>query len=112
MARAWDLMSSTGIACFTSTMVVPKTRVTQQSSRTHRPRGNKPVHIAGVFDGRRLSLYVDGKLQGRDSFRGSPLSNSVSFYDGGQVQPDEIKGTFAPGSIEIRVSVDIRFAIE
>jgi len=111
MARAWDVMASTGIACFTSKMVVPKRGLRNNQVARIDP-GDKPVHIAGVFDGRRLSLYVDSKLQGRDSFRGSPLSNSVSFYDGGQVQPDEIKGTFAPGSIEIRVSVDIRFAIE
>jgi hypothetical protein len=31
-----------------------------------RTSGDKPVHIAGVFDGQKLSLYVDGKLQGTD----------------------------------------------
>ncbi len=56
-------------------------------------------------------LTIDETSAGRDSWRGSPMSN-VAFYSGAPAQPDDVAGTFAPGSIEIRVSVDIRFAIE
>ncbi len=56
-------------------------------------------------------LTIDETSAGRDSWRGLSTSN-VSFYSGAPAQPDDVAGTFAPGSIEIRVSVDIRFAIE
>jgi uncharacterized protein YggE len=56
-------------------------------------------------------LTIDESSPGRDPWRGSPTSNAA-FYSGAPAQPDDIEGTFAPGSIEIRVSVNIRFAIE
>ncbi len=56
-------------------------------------------------------VTIDETSAGRDSWRGSPASNAA-FYSGPPAQPDDVEGTFAPGSIEIRVSVDIRFAIE
>ena len=56
-------------------------------------------------------LTIDETSPSRDARRGSPLSNTA-FYSGAPAQPDDIEGTFAPGSIEIRVAVDIRFAIE
>ncbi len=56
-------------------------------------------------------LTIDETSAGRDSWRGSPAGN-VAFYSGAPVEPDDVVGTFAPGSINIRVSVDIRFAIE
>ena len=45
-------------------------------------------------------------------FPRSHRDRNVEIYSGEPAQPDDIEGTFAPGSIEIRVSVDIRFAIE
>lgn len=56
-------------------------------------------------------VTIDETSPGRDSWRGSSISN-FAFDSGSPAQPDDIEGTFAPGSIEIRVSVDIRFAIE
>jgi uncharacterized protein YggE len=56
-------------------------------------------------------LTIDETAPGRDSWRGSPTSNTM-FMSGAPAQPDDIAGTFAPGSITILVSVDIRFAIE
>jgi len=56
-------------------------------------------------------VTIDETSAGRDSWRGSPASN-IAFSSGAPAQPDDVEGTFAPGSIEIRVSVDIRFAIE
>lgn len=56
-------------------------------------------------------LTIDETSPGRDTWRGSIASNT-RFDSGPPVEPDDIQGTFAPGSIEIRVSVDIRFAIE
>ena len=56
-------------------------------------------------------LAIDEISPTRNQWRGSPASNTA-FFSGEPVQPDDLEGTFAPGSIEIRVSVDIRFAIE
>ncbi len=56
-------------------------------------------------------LTIDETSAGRSSWRGASTSN-VAFYSGAPAQPDDVEGTFAPGSIDIRVSVDIRFAIE
>ncbi len=56
-------------------------------------------------------LAIDETSAGGDSWRGLSTSNTA-FLSGPPAQPDDIEGTFAPGSIDIRVSVNIRFAIE
>ena len=55
-------------------------------------------------------LSIDESSPGRRAWYSSPISNSA-FQSGPTAEPDDIEGTFAPGSLEIRVSVDIRFAI-
>lgn len=53
-------------------------------------------------------------LQIDERHRPSPMSNPMSnsmFYAGEPAQADDIRGSFAPGAIEIRVSLDARFEI-
>ena len=56
-------------------------------------------------------LAITESSAGRDSWQTAGTSNTM-FISGTPAQPDDVKGTFAPGSIEIRVSVGVRFAIE
>jgi uncharacterized protein YggE len=56
-------------------------------------------------------LAIDESSAGRDNRRTLGTSNTM-FFSGTPAEPDDIAGTFAPGSIQIRVSVDVRFAIE
>ena len=56
-------------------------------------------------------VTIDETSAGRESWQRSPVSNSL-ITSGEPAQPDDIQGTFAPGAISIRVSVDIQFAIE
>ena len=46
--------------------------------------------------------------------RTSPYSNfsNSSFSAPRQAEPDEAPGTFAPGAIEIKVSIDVDFEVE
>ncbi len=46
------------------------------------------------------------------NFYSSPISNSAYFDAGAPLPVDASTGTFAPGAIEIRVSVDVTFEIE
>ncbi len=46
------------------------------------------------------------------NFYASPASNAAFVDRGNSAPPDETTGTFAPGAIEIRVSVDVSFEIE
>lgn len=56
-------------------------------------------------------LTIDESTPGRPSWNSSPISNAA-FYVGEPATPDDIQGTFAPGSIQIRVSVNVKFGIE
>lgn len=56
-------------------------------------------------------IAIDESSAGRNHGRMLETSNSA-FFSGTPAEPDDIEGTFAPGSIQIRVSVDVRFAIE
>jgi uncharacterized protein YggE len=56
-------------------------------------------------------LEIHETSSGHNSWYASEFSNT-SFPIDPPAQPDDIVGTFAPGSIDISVSVNIRFAIE
>jgi uncharacterized protein YggE len=40
------------------------------------------------------------------------VSNNAAFYSPRQAEPDEAPGTFSPGSVEVRVSIEVDFEIE
>jgi len=44
-------------------------------------------------------------------FRAETFSN-VAFVDAGTAAPDAIEGTFAPGSLEVSVSIQAEFLLE
>lgn len=70
---------------------------------------NKLVHIAGVFDGKEMRLYVGGKLEGSEpigEFNKSPHPFMVGADPGGHSEPTK----FLIGKIDsLRVSKDARY---
>lgn len=57
-------------------------------------------------------LTIDESVAGKNSFHTPHFASNSAYISGTPAQPDDVGGTFAPGAIEIRVSVDIEFAIE
>ena len=77
---------------------------------TTRLEVGRVTHLAGVFDGAGLRLYVDGKLQGRAPFQDAFAKSRGKFLIG--ADPDD-KGNFSlpfPGAIdEVRISTTARY---
>jgi len=58
-------------------------------------------HLAGVFDGRELRLYVDGRLEARNALTGSLPSNSTPLYIGAsQEGPTGVVSHFFDGFLD------------
>lgn len=76
---------------------------------------NRWTHLAGVFDGTNLRLYVDGQLQGSETIRGMHKASPLPFVIGanpGQVTgPDTVVvDKFFGGSIKaVRISNTVRY---
>jgi hypothetical protein len=48
-----------------------------------RPALGERVHVAGVYDGKRLTIYVDGRARGRATWTGKYRISSKPFLIGG-----------------------------
>jgi uncharacterized protein YggE len=82
-----------------------KTRL--DSVNAARKKATEMTELLGAKVGRVLRI-----AEPQESFgRSSPTSNS-GFSAPRQAEPDEAPGTFAPGSIEIKVSIEVAFEIE
>ncbi|MBM82169.1 MAG: hypothetical protein CMJ78_16505 [Planctomycetaceae bacterium] len=70
---------------------------------------NKLVHIAGIFDGRQLSLFVDGKLQGKKTI-GEFNKSTLPFLVGADPDSNSEPTQFLNGFIDdLRVSKSARY---
>ncbi|MDP6721568.1 MAG: PDZ domain-containing protein, partial [Pirellulaceae bacterium] len=70
---------------------------------------DKPVHIAGVLDGNKLRLFVDGKVQGSETigkFNKSEFPFMIGADPGGQGEPTQFLNGFID---EVRVSKTARY---
>ena len=72
----------------------------------------KQIHIAGVFDGKRVTLFVDGKKQGTGALvehRHKP--SSLTFLIGANPAPNKPPAEFFAGTVdEVRISSTARYA--
>lgn len=76
-----------------------------------KPARDQPVHLAGVFDGKNLSLFVNGKLQARKGMIKAPHNASVfDFMIGADPDGDGNPDHFFKGTIdEVRISKCVRY---
>ncbi len=71
---------------------------------------NEWHHLAGVFDGAEVRLYVDGKLQGRVPGKGARKPNALPLFIGADPSSDGRPGSFFAGDIdEVRISKVARY---
>jgi uncharacterized protein YggE len=93
-----------------------------ESSRYHDIRSETRLKAIGIARKKAADMTeaLDAKL-GRvmmisehhpEIWRGSPLSNAAFVNPASAAPEDVAAGTFAPGAIEIRVSVNVKFEIE
>ncbi|MBL8863056.1 MAG: metallophosphoesterase [Planctomycetes bacterium] len=70
-------------------------------------------HVAGVFDGAEVRVYVDGAQVARRQGSGRRTRNALPFVIGGDVGQGGLPNSFFPGEIdEVRVSRVARYAGE
>lgn len=70
-------------------------------------------HVAGVFDGKELRLYVDGKLTARKAASGSRTRNALPLLVGADVDGKGLGTSEFTGAIdEVRISSIARYAGE
>ena len=68
-------------------------------------------HVAGVFDGAELRVYVDGELVGRGPGRGERRTNALPLVIGGDVSSNGSANSVFPGRIDsVRLSSVARYA--
>ncbi len=68
-------------------------------------------HVAGVFDGKEVRLYVDGKLLGRTAGVGKRKVNALPLYVGADTSSSGQPVSFFDGAIdEVRISKVARYA--
>ncbi|MBL8897017.1 MAG: metallophosphoesterase [Planctomycetes bacterium] len=73
----------------------------------------RPAHLAGVFDGEELRLYLDGALVGRTPARGKRKSNELPLWIGADPQGDGAPSSFLAGRVRgVRVSTGARYVGE
>lgn len=70
-------------------------------------------HVAGVFDGEEVRLYVDGKLAARAAGKGARTANKLPLYIGADPDGNGLPVSFFKGRIdEVRVSRGARYVSE
>ncbi|MEM8883250.1 MAG: LamG-like jellyroll fold domain-containing protein, partial [Planctomycetota bacterium] len=68
------------------------------------------IHVAGVFDGSEVRIYVNGKLTGRKAAEGKRTRNALPFLIGADPDRNGRPGSSLPGWIdEVRVSKVARY---
>lgn len=74
---------------------------------------NRWHHVAGVFDGSEVRLYVDGEQVARRKGSGKRTRNDLPLVIGGDVGQGGVANSFFPGEIdEVRVSRVARYTAE
>ena len=83
-------------------MDMPPTDLALQTGRWY--------HIAGVFDGSEVRMYLDGRLVGRMPADGVRTTNELPFVVGGDVDRSGAGTSFFDGAIdEVRLSSTARY---
>jgi hypothetical protein len=73
----------------------------------------RAAHLAGVFDGRELRLYLDGALIGRAEASGARKTNDLPLWIGADPKADGAPGSFLAGVVRgVRVSTSARYSGE
>ena len=71
---------------------------------------NRWYHLAGVYDGDEVRLYVDGKLVASESASGERKTNDLSLMIGADVDGRNLPRSFFPGWIDtVRLSSMARY---
>ena len=72
-----------------------------------REKAQAMAELLGAKLGRALSI-----AEPKETWGGSHFASNSMMVSPRQAEPDAAPGTFAPGAIEIRVSIDVVFEIE
>ncbi|MFQ5505667.1 MAG: LamG-like jellyroll fold domain-containing protein [Planctomycetota bacterium] len=85
-------------------------RYVQASGKEGSLETGKWYHLAGVYDGAELRLYVNGKLAGRSAGRGTRTQNRLPFYVGADPDGRGVPTSFFAGEVdEVRISRVARY---
>ena len=82
-----------------------KTRL--EAVKAARDKATAMTELLGAKLGRVLRI-----AEPQENWGSSYLSNNSAFAAPRQAEPDEAPGTFAPGAIEVKVSIEVAFEIE
>jgi hypothetical protein len=69
------------------------------------------AEIAGTKVGKAILIEEPGPREGQ-FYAGNNINVFNGEFSAGSQQPDSIQGTFAPGSVEVKVTVRAEFELE
>jgi hypothetical protein len=76
-------------------------------------QANQWHHVAGVFDGEQVRLYVNGRLAASKPAAGKRRTNPLPFIIGADVGPDATPNSFFAGAIDaVRLSASALYTGE
>ena len=85
-----------------------RTKTRLDAVKAARKKATEMTELLGGKLGRVLRIAEPRESYGSSSFNNSNFISSVPR----QAEPDEAPGTFAPGAIEVKVSIEVAFEIE
>lgn len=83
------------------------------ASSKEKLKANTWTHLAGVYDGKEVRLYINGKLAGTKQGTGKRRTNNLPLYIGAEPNAQGAANRFLQGSIdEVRMSNSVRYTGE
>lgn len=109
LTKLTDAADSASYHLESSEYLTIRTKTRLDAVKAAREKALAMTELLGAKLGRALVIEEPKESWGRSGINN--FNNSVA-SEGRNAEPDSAPGTFAPGSIEVRVSIDVTFEIE
>lgn len=110
LTKLTDAADSASYHLESSEYLAIRTKTRLDAVKAAREKAQAMTELLGAKLGRALAIEEPKDTWGRSSFSNFN-SNSIA-VEARAAEPDAAPGTFAPGAIEVRVSIDVTFEIE